>query len=139
MRSFTPKTILIASLLSALPLAGAYARSSALDEVVPAPTSMHGPRLAAVLNQAEGVEHGIADAREGHEITADQARRLEMRADAVAGMARHVAAADHGRLPMARYHQLLRRLDNVDQRLLLDTGSGSNIGDGADGGNYPNG
>jgi hypothetical protein len=139
MRSFTPKTILIASLLSALPLAGAYARSSALDELVQAPTSMQGPRLSAVLNQAQGVEHGIADAREGREITSGQAHALEMRANRVAAMAQRVAAADHGRIPMARYHQLLRRLDNVDQRLLVDTGSAFNIGDGADGGHYPNG
>ncbi len=139
MRSFTPKTTLIASLLSALPLAGAYARSSALDEVVRPPTSMQGPRLSAVLNQTQGVEHGIADARQGHEITAGQARKLEMRANDVASTARRVAAADHGRIPMARYHQLLRRLDNVDQRLLVDMGGGFNIGDGSDGGHYPNG
>ncbi|MBN9242608.1 MAG: hypothetical protein J0I98_07430 [Mesorhizobium sp.] len=139
MRSFTPKTILIASLLSALPLAGAYARSSALDEVDQVPSSLHGTRLAAVLNQAQGVEHGITDARQGHEITAGQARELEMRADGVANTARHMASADHGRISSARYHQLLRRLDNVDQKLRVDTGSGVNMGDGSDGGNYPNG
>ena len=139
MRSFTPKTIFIASLLAALPLGAAYARSGALDELDLTPTSMQGPRLSAVLNQTQGVEHGIADARQGHEITASQARKLEMRANNVASVARRVAAADHGRIPMARYHQLLRRLDSVDQRLLVDTGSGFNIGDGADGGHYPNG
>lgn len=137
MRSFSPKTLLVASLLSALPLAGAYARSGALDE--PAPITMHGPRLAALLNQAQGLDHGIADARKGREISTVEARKLEMRANGVARMAQRVAAENHGKVPAARYHQLLRRLDNVDQRLLVDTGSGFNIGDGADGGNYPNG
>lgn len=137
MRSFSPKTLLVASLLSALPLAGAYARSGALDATPD--TGMHGPRLAALLNQAQGVTHGIADARQGREIGAAEARTLEMRANNVARMAQRVAAENHGKVPAARYHQLLRRLDNVDQRLLVDTGSGFNIGDGADGGNYPNG
>ena len=137
MRSFSPRTLFIASLFSALPLAAAYANSGALDAA--AATDMHGPRLAVLLNQAQGVAHGVADARQGHEIGLAEARRLEARANDVAHTARRVAAENHGRVPTARYHQLLRRLDRVDQRLLVDTGSGFNIGDGADGGNYPNG
>ena len=137
MRSFSPKTLLIASLLSALPLAGAYAKSGALDETPP--TAVNGPRLTALFDQAQGVRQGISDARQNHEIGAAEAHRLDMRLNAVAGTARRVAAADHGNLPAGRYHQMLRRLDRVDQRLLGDTGSGFAIGDGSDGGNYPNG
>lgn len=120
MRSFSPRTLLAASLLSALPLAGAYAHPGPLDDV--APPVMHGPRLATVLDQVQGVDDGIADARRADKIDAGQARRLEMRAERVARMAQRDAAEDHGLLPMTRYHRILRRLDHVDEQLRVDDG-----------------
>ena len=66
-------------------------------------------------------------------------QQLHMRTAHISQAAEHVAASDHGRIPSAQYHDLLRRLDNVDQRLMNDTGSGFMMGDGSDGGNYPNG
>jgi hypothetical protein len=62
-----------------------------------------------------------------------------MRADRIDHAAERIAAADHGRIPSARYHQLLRRLDKVDNGLMNDTGGNLTIGDGSDGGTYPNG
>ena len=138
MRSFIPRTIAIASLLAVIPLAGAQARSSALDEEATM-NNFHGPRISALIDQVDGVHQGIADARQGKEIDAAQARRLDMRTARIGHTAERIAAADHGRIPAARYHQLLRRLDNVDNRLMTDTGGNAPIGDGADGGTYPNG
>jgi hypothetical protein len=138
MRSFIPRTIAIASLLAVIPLAGAQARSSALDEEATM-NGFDGPRLSALIDQVDGVHQGIADARQGKEINTAQARKLEMRTDRIGHVAERIAAADHGRIPAARYHQLLRRLDNVDNRLMTDTGGNFTIGDGADGGTYPNG
>lgn len=125
MRSFSPhvlspKAILVASLLSALPLAGAGASPGPSDDVVP-PT-LHGPRLAAVLGQAQGIGDGIADARRAGRLGAGEARQLEMRAEGAAAMARRVAAEHHGRLPEARYRQILKRLDRIDNRLMVDDG-----------------
>lgn len=144
MRSFAPKTIrtaTIAAFLVAVPFAGAYAaghhRGSALDE--PAPTDMTGPRIEGLIEQAQGVRQGIADARQAKNITPAVAERLEMRAARISQAAERIAASDHGRIPAAQYHDLLRRLDDVDQRLRVDIGSGFLMGDGADGGNYPNG
>ncbi|MHB9360912.1 MULTISPECIES: hypothetical protein [unclassified Mesorhizobium] len=51
---------------------------------------------------------------------------LHLRAAHIGQAAERVAASDHGRIPAAQYHDLLRRLDNVDQRLMSDTGSGFN-------------
>lgn len=143
MRSFTPKTILIASLFSALPLAGAYAlparhhHPSSMDDTDP--TLLRGPRVSVLLDQVQGVDQGIVEAHQGDEIRAPEARMLENRANGVARMAERVAAENHGRVPAARYRQLLRRLDNVDQQLRVDTGGAFNIGDGSDSGHYPNG
>jgi len=143
MRSFTPRTSLktatLAALLIAVPFAGAYAaghHKGALDEA--APTDFTGPRVAALIDQVQGVDKGITNARQAKTITPMEAQKLHQRAANISQAAEKTAAADHGRIPAAQYAQLLHRLDNLDQRLLTDTGSGFNIGNG-NGGNYPNG
>ena len=100
---------------------------------------MTGPRVEALIEQVQGVRHGIVDARQANNITPAVAERLEMRTARISQAAEKIAASDHGRIPAAQYHDLLRRLDNVDQQLRVDTGSGFLMGDGADGGTYPNG
>jgi hypothetical protein len=141
MRSLkTLRTAALTTLLIAVPLAGAYAaghHKGALD--ASDPTDMTGPRVTGLIEQAQGVEQGITDARQANTITAAEAQRLHMRAAHITQAAERTAAADHGRIPAAKYRDLLRRLDNVDQALMSDTGSGFMMGDGSDGGNYPNG
>ena len=144
MRSFTLSTSLrtatFTAFLIAVPLAGAHAaghHKGALDET--APTDFTGPRVEGLIEQVQGVHQGIVDARQANTITPAVAQRLEMRTARISQAAEKIAASDHGRIPAAQYHDLLRRLDNVDQRLMVDTGSGFMIGDGSDGGNYPNG
>ncbi|ESY01989.1 hypothetical protein NKJ16_10040 [Mesorhizobium sp. M0179] len=141
MRSLkTLRTATLTTLLITVPLAGAHAaghHKGALD--ASDPTDMTGPRVTGLIEQVRGVEQGIADARETKGISTSEARWLHLRAAHIGQAAERVAASDHGRIPAAQYHDLLRRLDNVDQRLMSDTGSGFMIGDGSDGGNYPNG
>ncbi|MGX7875449.1 hypothetical protein ACVDG5_024420 [Mesorhizobium sp. ORM6] len=134
------KTATLAAVLIAAPLAGAYAaghHKGALDAT--GPTDMTGPRVEALIEQVQGVHQGIVDARRANNINPAVAERLEMRTARIGQAAEKIAASDHGRIPAAQYHDLLRRLDNVDQRLRVDAGSGFLMGDGADGGNYPNG
>ncbi|PBB37134.1 hypothetical protein [Mesorhizobium sp. WSM3868] len=141
MRALTSlKTATLAAVLIAAPLAGAYAaghHKGALDTTDP--TDFTGPRVTSLIEQVQGVDQGIADARQANDISASEAQQLHMRAAHISQVAEHVAASDHGRIPAAQYHDLLRRLDNVDQKLRTDTGSGFLMGDGADGGHYPNG
>jgi len=141
MRSLrTLRTATLTTILIAVPLAGAYAaghHKGALDES--APTDFYGPRVAGLIDQVKGVDEGIADARQENTITPAEAQTLHMRAARISQAAARTAAADHGRIPAAQYHDLLRRLDNVDQALRIDTGTGFLMGDGADGGHYPNG
>lgn len=144
MRSFIPSTSLttatLTAFLIAVPLAGAYAaghHKGALEET--APTDFAGPRVQGLIDQVRGVNQGIVDARQANNITPAVAQRLEMRTARISQAAEKIAASDHGRIPAAQYRELLRRLDNVDQRLMVETGSGFMIGDGSDGGNYPNG
>ncbi|TIO09801.1 hypothetical protein [Mesorhizobium sp.] len=143
MRSFAPKTLRTATLtalLIAVPFASAYAaghHKGALDEATP--TTFYGPREKGLIDQIRGVDKGIADARQANTITAAEAQRLHMRAAHISQAAARTAAADHGRIPAPQYQQLLRRLDNVDQTRRADSGTGFLIGDGADGGHYPNG
>ncbi|PBB92393.1 hypothetical protein CK215_11280 [Mesorhizobium sp. WSM3864] len=141
MRALTSlKTATLAAVLIAAPLAGAYAaghHKGALDATDP--TDFTGPRVTSLIEQVQGVDQGIADARQANDISASEAQQLLMRAAHISQVAEHVAASDHGRIPAAQYHDLLRRLDNVDQKLRTDTGSGFLMGDGADGGHYPNG
>ncbi|CAN7171832.1 hypothetical protein [Mesorhizobium sp. LjNodule214] len=144
MRSYASKatirTATIAAFLVAVPLSGAYAaghHKGALDATDP--TDMVGPRVTGLIEQAKGVDEGIADARQANTITPAQAQQLHMRAAHISQAAARTAAADHGSIPAAQYHDLLRRLDDVDQALRIDTGTGFLMGDGADGGHYPNG
>ena len=142
MRSLkTLRTAALTTLLIAVPLAGAYAAGNHHKGALDAsdPTDMTGPRVTGLIEQLQGVEQGITDARQANTITAAEAQRLHMRAAHISQAAERVAGSDHGRIPAAQYHDLLRRLDNVDQALMSDTGSGFMIGDGSDGGNYPNG
>ncbi|PBC10791.1 hypothetical protein [Mesorhizobium sp. WSM3859] len=138
--SISLKTATLAAALVAAPLAGAHAaghHKGALD--ASDPTDFTGPRVTSLIEQIRGVDQGITDAREANNISASEAQQLHKRAARISQAAEHVAASDHGRIPSAQYHELLRRLDNVDQRLMNDTGSGFMMGDGSDGGNYPNG
>ncbi|MEO5756242.1 MAG: hypothetical protein ABIQ51_05215 [Mesorhizobium sp.] len=144
MRSFTLKTSIrtaaIAVFLAAVPLAGAYAaghHKGTLDATEP--TDFTGPRVTGLMDQLQGIRQGIVDAKQANTITPAVAQQLEMRVSRITQAAEKTAAADHGRIPAAQYHQLLHRVDNLDQRLMIDTGSGFNMGDGSDGGNYPNG
>jgi len=134
------KTITLAAALIAAPLAGAYAAGHHKGVLDAAPQAEFiGPRVTSLIDQVQGVDQGITDARQANNISASEAKQLHMRAAHISLAAEHVAASDHGRIPSAQYHVLLRRLDNVDQRLMNDTGSGFMMGDGDDGGNYPNG
>ena len=142
MRSLkTLRTAALTTLLIAVPLGGAYAAGHHSKGALDAsdPTDMTGPRVTGLIEQVQGVEQGITDARQANSITAAEAQRLHMRAAHISQAAERTAAADHGRIPAAQYHDLLRRLDNVNQKLMVDTCSGFLMGDGADGGHYPNG
>lgn len=119
MRSLTPKTIAIASLLAFVPLAGAYAES---DPGAPNFNDFQGPRLSALVGQVDSVRQGVADARQGNEIDAAQARMLDARVNRVQNAAERIAAGDHGRIPSSNYHQLMRQLDNVNLNLENHTG-----------------
>ncbi|TIP03425.1 MAG: hypothetical protein E5X76_16615 [Mesorhizobium sp.] len=134
------KTMTLAAALIAAPLAGAYAAGHHKGALDATPTAdFIGPRAAGLIDQVQGVDQGITDARQANNISASEAQQLHMRAARISQAAEHVAASDHGRIPAAQYHELLRRLDNIDQRLMNDTGSGFMMGNGDDGGNYPNG
>jgi hypothetical protein len=124
MRSFrTLKAATLTTLLIAIPLAGAYANET--------PTS--------IVDQAQGLDQGIADARQQNTITPAEAQALHMRAVHITQAAERTAAENRGKIPAAQSQQLLRRLDNLDQKLLVDTGSGFAINDdNSDNGNYPN-
>ncbi|PTE06712.1 hypothetical protein [Mesorhizobium helmanticense] len=144
MRSFAPgtlRTVTLTALFITAPFAGAHAaghhRRSALDES--AQPAIYGPRERSLIDQIQGVDEGIADAREAKTIAPAEAQKLHMRAAHISRVAERTAAANHGRIPAPQYRQLLRRLDNVDQALRVDSGTGFLMGDGSDGGHYPNG
>ncbi|MER9656397.1 hypothetical protein NKJ26_23370 [Mesorhizobium sp. M0152] len=124
MRIFTPRIIAIASLLAAAPLSSAYAVQR--HRVEP-----QGMSVAArvVLDQLQGVKQGIIHARTAKAITDEQEHELMTRADAI-----YRSAADGG-----AYRDLLGQVGDLDQQLRNAAGGGFYIGDGADGGYYPNG
>ena len=132
MRSLTFTTIAITTILAAMPLASAQASSDALDQDMSA--SFQGPRITALTDQVDGVRQGIADARQGRELDAGRAGRLDMRAERIERIAERLAAADRGRIPAQDYRRLLRRLDGIDQQLIDDTGGDLTIGNGSGGG-----
>lgn len=143
MRSFKTSTRMLAltAALLAVPFAGAYAAAGDHDGALPmpAPTAFQGPRIDSVLGQLQGLDQGIANAEQGKTITPTVAHRLEMRDARITRTAEQVAARNHDRLPSGEYHRIMRRVDGLDQRLLSDTGSADLLGDGSDGGHYPNG
>ncbi|UVK47169.1 hypothetical protein BPNPMPFG_002930 [Mesorhizobium sp. AR07] len=124
MRNFTPRIIAIASLLAAVPLSSAYAVHR--HRVEPQAMSVEA---RAVLDQLQGVKQGIVEARDAKAITPAQEHDLMMRADAI-----HRSATGNG-----AYRDLLSQVEDLDQQLLNDAGGGIYMGDGSDGGYYPNG
>jgi hypothetical protein len=142
MRSFSPslRTATLTAFLIAIPLTGAYAASHNRGVLDPTtPSDLTGQRVEALIEQAQGVRQGIVDARQANSITPAVAEHLEMRTNQISRTAEKIAASDHGRIPAAQYHDLLRHLDNVDQRLRVDTGNDFLMGGGSDSGSYPNG
>jgi len=149
MRSFLAPTIALASILAATPLAAAYAaghsaslagnddHTTRLDEQM-TPVD-HGMRLINIRNDLRGIDQGIADARQERRITPAAARSLEVQASTIGASAERVARADHGRVPNPQYRKLIGQIDNLDQALLTDTGSGFPMSDHAGGMAYPNG
>ncbi|TIO75433.1 MAG: hypothetical protein E5X74_26740 [Mesorhizobium sp.] len=130
MRSFKlPRTAALAALLAAVPFAGAYAASA----------GFYTPRTAGLIDQAQSVDQGITAARQMDKIKPAEARSLHARAAHISRVAQREAAAGHGSIPAEQYQQLVAQLDDVSQSLRNATGSSPLIGDGADGGYYPNG
>jgi hypothetical protein len=124
MRSFTPKTLrtaTLAALLVTVAFAGAHA----------------GPRETALINQIDSVDTGIRAAMQANRIKPDEARGLRTQVAQLDRAARE--AARDGTMPTTQYHKLLAQLDHVSQRLRAATGSAFLIGNGGDGGYYPNG
>ncbi len=131
MHRIKSRTIIFATVLAAVPLTGAYAakhHKGALDEPVAMDTSFDGSHLRAALNQLQGVEQGIADAKQGNLISSAEAHKLT----AWANQIRHGASR-------TGYRQVLQQVDDLNTSLLNDTGQNINMGDGSDGGSYPNG
>jgi hypothetical protein len=122
MRSLTPKTIAIASLLAVVPLAGAYAASDPAEPILNNMSKLEGSRLEALVGQADSVRQGVAVAQQDKEIDGAQARMLDARVDGVRRDAERVAAADHGKIPTSRYHEFMRQLDNVNAHMHDHTG-----------------
>jgi hypothetical protein len=116
MRSFTLKTATLTALLIAVPIAGAYARDSVGD-----PPTM-------IIDQVQGLDQDIADARQQNTITAAEAQSLHMRAVDISQAAETTAARSDGTIPFGESQQLLMQIGNLEQTLRLDTGNG----------NYPN-
>jgi hypothetical protein len=133
MRSFTPRTIAIASLFAVVPLAAAQASSSLADRQTMM-DGFGGPRLSALDGQIDGVRQGIAYARQAGKIDAAQAGALQVRVDRIGATAQQVAA--NGRVPASNYRQLLGQLDDVGQHLQSNVGSGLNV-DSHSGGGHP--
>ena len=123
MRSLrTLKAVALSTFLITVPFASAYAHET----------------QTSIVDQAQGVDQGIADARQQNTITPAEAQRLHMQVLRITRAAQRTAAEDHGKIPAAQSRQLLRRLDNLDQGLMVDTGSGWAINDDNPNGNYPN-
>ena len=130
MRSFKlPSIAALAALVVTAPFAGAYAASD----------GFYTPRTAGLIDQAQSLDQGIMAARQTDKIKPAEARSLHMRAAHISRVAQREAAAGHGAIPATQYRQLLAQLDDVSQNLRYATGSSPLIGDGADGGYYPNG
>ena len=112
MHSFTLKTATLAALLIAVPSAGAYARS------------MVGDPPTMIIDQVQGVDQGIANARQQNTITAAVAQSLHMRAVQISRAAETKAAQGDGTIPFFESQRLLADLGNLEQTLRLATGNG---------------
>jgi hypothetical protein len=77
------------------------------------------------MEQLLGVKQGIREAREVGKISQDQARNLMQQADTI----QHTGSG----------RSMLGQINELDQRLQDATGQGTYMGDGSDGGYYPNG
>ncbi|MBZ9868904.1 hypothetical protein LB515_26310 [Mesorhizobium sp. CA15] len=127
MRSSTPKLIAAASIFAAIPLSSAYAvhrhHRAQVDTMTTASVPAK-PEARAATQQLLGVKQGIRAARQAGKITQEQARDLMRQADGI--------QPTGGRSAIGRINEL-------DQRLRNATGQGIYMGDGSDGGYYPNG
>ncbi|TPI72775.1 hypothetical protein [Mesorhizobium sp. B2-8-9] len=127
MRSSTPKLIAAASIFAAIPLSSAYAvhrhHRAQVDTMTTASVPAE-PEARAATQQLLGVKQGIRAARQAGKITQEQARDLMRQADGI--------QPTGGRSAIGRINEL-------DQRLRNATGQGNYMGDGSDGGYYPNG
>ncbi|CDX11728.1 conserved exported hypothetical protein [Mesorhizobium sp. ORS 3324] len=131
MGSFMLKTIAAASIFAAIPLSSAYAvhrhHRAQLDTMTTASIPAD-PKTKAALDQLLNVRQGIREARAAGKITQDQARDLMQQADTIQRTA--LTSGDRS---------ALGQINALDQRLQNATGQGTYMGDGADGGYYPNG
>jgi hypothetical protein len=112
MRSFTLKTATLTAILVAVPIAGAYARGNSIGDP---------PTL--IIAQAQGLDQGIADARQQKAITAAEAQSLHKRVGDISQAAETTAAQGDGTIPFGESQQLLIDLGNLEQTLRLDAGS----------------
>ncbi|PBB16580.1 hypothetical protein [Mesorhizobium sp. WSM4313] len=127
MRSSTPKLIAAASIFAAIPLSSAYAvhrhHRAQVDTMTTASVPAE-PEVRAATQQLLGVKQGIRAARQAGKITQEQARDLMRQADSI---------------QPAGGRSAIGRINELDQRLRNATGQGIYMGDGSDGGYYPNG
>ncbi|MBZ9662565.1 hypothetical protein LB523_26290 [Mesorhizobium sp. ESP-6-4] len=127
MRSFTPKLIAAASIFAAIPLSSAYAvhrhHRAQVDTMTTASVPAE-PEARAATQQLLGVKQGIRAARQAGKISQEKARDLMRQADSI-------------QPPGGR--SAIGRINELDQRLRNATGQGIYMGDGSDGGYYPNG
>jgi hypothetical protein len=112
MRSFTLKTATLTAIFIAVPIAQAYARGNSIGDP---------PTL--IIAQVQGLDQGIADARQQNAITAAQAQSLHMRAVDIAQAAETTAAQGDGTIPFGDSQLLLMDLGNLEQTLRVDAGS----------------
>jgi polyhydroxyalkanoate synthesis regulator phasin len=123
-----PKIIAAASILAAIPLSSAYAvhrHHRAEVDTMSTASVPADPEARAAMEQLLGVKQGIREAREVGKISQDQARNLMQQADTI----QHTGSG----------RSMLGQINELDQRLQDATGQGTYMGDGSDGGYYPNG
>jgi hypothetical protein len=110
-----------------------------IDQVQGEDEGITGRRVTALINQVQGVDQGIAAASKVNRIKPAEAHRLHMRTAHISQAAERTAAAGHGTISATQYQQLMHQLDGLSQTLRADTGSTFLMGNGGDGGYYPNG
>ena len=74
---------------------------------------LQGPRLQAVLGQLQSAADGIKAEHTDRTISASQAGTMERQVADIRKTAEHDAAQNHGRVPMAQYRDMLRRIGNI--------------------------